>query len=217
MPGINTLTHIVYCLCNNLEQDNPNLAAGEQYEAKRNELLKEECLTKEVVFKTALDIINEGERKEYLIYILHSLSIFSNMIELRLMNKETDKNTQVVLLLEVAFDVIERLTTFFYDHFPDTLSMDIDTENPDADVKFKLGISVPQMAVFTNALANFKEITNIEDEKIIVRFVIRHFSSKYTNKISFKSFLNQFRKPEPTAVKRIIEMLEKMIIYLNKL
>lgn len=212
MPSMDALAHTVYCLCNNLEYGDPNLTELEQYEARQNDLLKEECIIKEIIFKTAVAFINEEEYKQYLRSIERSLSLSSKMLESTLANKEADKDAPRVLLQEEAFAVIERLTTFFYDLFPEVLEMDI---NPDPDARFQLGISVPQIATFANAFS--KGITKDDDEKAIVGFIIRHFKSKYTRWISPKSFLNHFRNPEPAAIKKVIAKLKEIIEYLESL
>jgi hypothetical protein len=213
MPGINTLTHIVYCICNSLKYDSPNLTESEQYEAQLNELLKEENLVKEIIFKEAMDIVDEEEYRKYLAHIFRGLAAFENMLECKLAGEKADKDSSVVCLQQQALSVIKRLTIFFLDHFPDAKAKN--TVNPVLVQRFKLPVSVAAMAALTKAVV---KSTGVPDGMAaeIIRFIIRHFSSMNTDEIAYDSFRKHYDKPEEGAASQIITILGKMIAYLKK-
>jgi hypothetical protein len=211
MPGMNTLTHIVYCICNQLEPDNSNITGSEQYEAQLNELLKEEDIVKKLVFKTALDFVKEEEHKEYIRYIFRSLSTSANILEDAINNAAHDIDSSVVLLQQQALLVVKRLTAFFLAGFPDAKAKN----HPVTVEMFKLPISVAMMAALTKGVI---KATNVPDgmAAAVIRFIIRHFSSINTNQIAYSSFRKQYDKPEANARHEIILILESVIRYLKK-
>lgn len=213
MPGLEMLMQTVCRFCNNLEHSIPNLTDPEQYETQQRELLEVECIIKEVVFKTAVTIVNEEDHKQYLLHIFRGLSVFSNKLKYTLAKEKKNKDSPVVLLQQQALSVIERLTHFFYACFPYIKALAIDN----AAEKIHLDVSVPMIATFTKALMKGTGMPNALKAARIIKFISRHVSSMNSGKISPGSFRNHYDNPEPGVIREVIIILEKMISYLKNL
>lgn len=213
MPGMNALTHIVYCLCNDLEYSNPNLTESEQYKAQLEELLNEETIVRKIVFNTALDLVKEDEHKEYLGYIFRALSASADLLEDTITNAKAHKDPSIVLLQKQALLVIKRLSAFFNSRFPTRVK----NRDKSAVVEmFKLPISVPMMATLTKGVIKANGVPE-GMAATVIRFIIRHFSSMNTERIGYDSFRKHYDHPEPGAIREIIKILEKIIAYLKEL
>jgi hypothetical protein len=210
MPGMNTLTHIVYCLCNNLEQDNLN---EEQFVAKQNELLKEEGIIREAIFKTVLSKFDQEEYKKHVAYILRVLSSLSDILNDTLKDGKVVKNPQTVLLQQKALEVVRRLLRFCRVRFVKKS----DSEYLAMVEKLNTETSVSFMALFTRAIVNVSGIRNSKQITAIIRFITLHFSSVKQENISQDSFRNQYDKPAKGTIDQVILLLEKMIHYLKEL
>lgn len=214
MPGMNTLMHIVYCICNELEYSNPDLTEPEQYKTQLEELLNEETIVKKIVFNAALDLVKEEEHKEYLGYIFRGLSASADLLEDTLANVKIHKDPSIPLLQQQALSVVKRLTAFFHARFPCIKAKNRDKS---ATVKmFKLPVSVSIMATLTKGVVKTNEVPD-GMAATVIRFIIRHFSSMNTDKIGYDSFRKHYDHPEPGAIREVIKLLEKIIAYLKEL
>lgn len=214
MPGMNTLTHIVYCVCSDLEFEDPYLTESEQYETQLNELLREEKIVKKIVFNNVLAFVKEEEQKEYLRYVYSVLTALNNLLKDTIANNKGDENPSVILLQLEAQSVIQRLTAFFNARF--SVPKPKKTDNPVAVEMFKLPLSVPIMATLTKAVIKANGVPE-GMAATVIRFIIRHFSSVNTDKISYDSFRKQYNIPEANAINEVIIILEKVIRYLKNL
>lgn len=212
MSVLSTLAKTVFNLCDDEEYEKQHLTEFKQFEVQLDALLKEERIIRSAVFDTATSISKEEEYKQYIAQIMRILSSLSDILNETLGNREANETTHIVLLQKKTLLVVNRLTAFIQKRLPVTQK-----KVNNANQMYKLGASVSAIAVFTKALLYATEIDTKGQLSIILRFIIRHFSSIDTDEIAYKSFRNSYDKPDPRAVSQIITLLDKMIRFLKKL
>ncbi|WPU98410.1 hypothetical protein SNE26_20505 [Mucilaginibacter sp. cycad4] len=92
---------------------------------------------------------------------------------------------------------------------------DPSVEHPGTDEQMRLVLSVPQFAMFIRVFHKngcFPE----QNAATIMRFFIRHFTSKKQGHISIKSFNHAFYSKDQLTAAIVLDYLQRMVAYVNK-
>jgi hypothetical protein len=89
-------------------------------------------------------------------------------------------------------------------------------ESLDVSERIRIDATAGGIAVLTRALVKCGYVTS-RHEADVMRYVIRHFTSKKTDKMAFPTFKTNYKQPQPADIDDAIRMLHVMIAHLKKL
>jgi hypothetical protein len=182
-----------------------------------------------------LDELNRGDAAttERLVRILFKRNLnshrFANWLRSHYQNRAGEPENRIAREADALFDICVNPDDRFIRELPSIDEQilpwlrlqvtDVTTDPlaayPGTDEQMRLVLSVPQFAMFVRVFHKngcFPE----QNAAAIMRFFIRHFTSKKQGRISIKSFNHAFYSKDQLTAAVVLDYLQRMVAYVHK-